>query len=108
MAHRTMRPHLGNDRHTVNFHPPELSITDWAFTYWQPFKQMQWMMLSPAAIDFFRTDRLALNYLALMEHSYMPEESFFATGTFLLTSFVQYSPVHEYHHRSRQEALCSR
>ena len=75
-----MRPHLGNDNHTQNIHHPEMSITDWGFTYWQPFKQSQSMILSSDAIDFLRTDGLAQNYLAMMEHSYVPEEYFFATG----------------------------
>jgi hypothetical protein len=80
LAHRTMRPHIGNSNHINNYHPPELSISNWPFTFWQPFKQVQWMVLTSAAIDHFRTDHMAQNYLALLEHSYMPEETFFATG----------------------------
>jgi hypothetical protein len=82
LAHRTVRPHLGNKFHVNNYHPPELSITNWPFTFWQPFKQVQWMILTPDAIDHFRTDHMALNYLAVMEHAYLPEESYFATGIF--------------------------
>lgn len=82
LASRLMRPHIGNKHHINNYHPPELGITDWYFNFWQPFKQLQWMILSPEAIDHFRTNHIALNYLASMEHAYMPEESFFATGIF--------------------------
>ncbi|KAI8896370.1 nucleotide-diphospho-sugar transferase-domain-containing protein [Globomyces pollinis-pini] len=89
LAHRIMRPHLGSSDFKKNFHPPELSITAWPFPYWQTFKQMQWMILSVSAVDHFRNDRIAHNYMAMLEHAFMPEETFFAT-------VLVNSPVHRH------------
>lgn len=75
-----MRPHLGNAQLDAVYHPKELSITAWPFPHWQTYKQMQWMILSVGAIDYLRTDPKVLKYLATMEHAFMPEEAFFATG----------------------------
>ena len=77
-----MRPHLGNNERTNNFHSPELGITGWHFLFWQPFYQQQWMILANGAISHFRSSSLALNYLAQLEHAYSPEDLFFATVLF--------------------------
>eukprot|EP00842_Homolaphlyctis_polyrhiza_P001241 jgi/Hompol1/2117/HPOL_002833-RA len=79
VAERFMRPHLGKADHSGVYHPPELGITSWPFAHWKAYKQMQWMILSRQAVNHFRTDKEAISYLAFMEHSLMPEESFFAT-----------------------------
>ncbi|KAJ3257258.1 Xylosyltransferase 1 [Boothiomyces macroporosus] len=80
IANRHMRPHLGSKDNTKNIHPPELGITAWPFPYWQTFKQMEWMILSRSAVEYLRTDNVVLTFLALMEHSKTPEESFFITA----------------------------
>ncbi|KAI8922842.1 core-2/I-branching enzyme-domain-containing protein [Entophlyctis helioformis] len=80
VAERSLRPHLAKADRTAVYHPPELSITSWPFPHWKAYKQMQWMILSRGAITYLRQDKSAINYLAFMEHSQMPEESFFSTA----------------------------
>ncbi|KAJ3318790.1 hypothetical protein HDV06_007041 [Boothiomyces sp. JEL0866] len=92
IADRHMRPHLGSKDNTKNIHPPELGITAWPFAYWQTFKQMEWMILSRSAIEYFRTDNVVLSFLALMEHAKTPEESFFITGTSILIAALVNDP----------------
>lgn len=43
------------------------------------------MIVTAECIRFFRTDLKALNFLAFQEHTYIPDESYFGTGTKLLT-----------------------
>ena len=73
---------MGNNKLNNIYHPSELGITDWPFPYWQTFKQMQWMILSVGAVDFLRSDPMVLNYLAMLEHAFLPQETFFATCIF--------------------------
>ncbi|KAJ8325689.1 Xylosyltransferase 2 [Batrachochytrium dendrobatidis] len=80
IADRFLRPHLARADHSTVYHPPELSITSWPFSHWRAYKQMQWMVLTREAVQFFRKDKHAINYLAFMEHTLLPEESFFATA----------------------------
>ncbi|KAH6561207.1 hypothetical protein BASA62_009984 [Batrachochytrium salamandrivorans] len=80
IAERSLRPHLARADHSGVYHPPELGITSWPFSHWRAYKQMQWMVLARDAVSFLRSDKHAINYLAFMEHTLMPEESYFATA----------------------------
>jgi hypothetical protein len=50
------------------------------FPRWRALKHHQWMIVTPECINFLRTDIDALNFLAYAEHTYIPDESYFATG----------------------------
>ncbi|KAH9246348.1 hypothetical protein BASA81_016110 [Batrachochytrium salamandrivorans] len=89
IAERSLRPHLARADHSGVYHPPELGITSWPFSHWRAYKQMQWMVLARDAVSFLRSDKHAINYLAFMEHTLMPEESYFATA--LVNSQFSYS-----------------
>jgi hypothetical protein len=80
LPQRLFRSHLGDKSNSYNYHPSELSVSPWPFVYWQAYRQSQWMILSKGAIEFLRTNVMALNFLAFVEHAYNPEETFFATG----------------------------
>jgi hypothetical protein len=43
-------------------------------------KHHQWLIITPECVEFFRTDPKALNFLAFAEHTYIPDETYFATG----------------------------
>ena len=80
MAERFFRPHLGEEDFSSIYHPYELGITSWPFSRWRAYKHHQWMIIRPSFVEFLRTDNNSLNLLAFMEHTYIPDESFFATG----------------------------
>lgn len=86
---RSVRPYLGNAAQDSLYHPQELGITAWPFPEWQTYKQLEWMILSVKAIDYLRYDPKVQSYLAVLEHAYMPQESFFATGNPILHSVIQ-------------------
>ncbi|KAJ3295422.1 hypothetical protein HK104_002685 [Borealophlyctis nickersoniae] len=62
-----------------NHHHPEFGLTNRPFPNWTIYKHHQWMILTREAVDFLRSDHDALFMLAFMEHTYIPDESFFAT-----------------------------
>jgi Nucleotide-diphospho-sugar transferase len=80
LPQRLFRSHLGDKRNSYSYHPSELSVSPWPFSFWQAYRQSPWMILSKGAIEFLRTDVMALNFLAFVEHAYNPEETYFATG----------------------------
>jgi hypothetical protein len=55
------------------------------FPGWKYVKHHQWLILSRECVTFFRTDSNALNYLAFSEHTYIPDEIYFATGYLFVT-----------------------
>ncbi|KAJ3093031.1 hypothetical protein HK102_012240 [Quaeritorhiza haematococci] len=80
-ADRLTRPHMAlTTRNSVEWntrHPPELGLRWWPFRRWRPCKQHQWMILHRDFIDFLRQDSDALNALAFVEHTWIPDESYF-------------------------------
>jgi hypothetical protein len=59
-----------------------MGVVSWPFNNWKALKHHQWMILTPEAVDFLRHDRKSLTFLSFAEHSYIPDESYFGTGTF--------------------------
>jgi hypothetical protein len=89
LALRAVLPHLSNNARYSNYHSVDFSLFDPLFSSWVKYRTNEWMILSPSAVDFLRKDEWALNYLAIMEHTDMPTESYFATGIYSLISFDQ-------------------
>lgn len=83
LAERFYRIHLGKEDFSSVFYPPETGIVTWPFPSWKAVKHHQWMIVTPQCVEFFRSDVNALNFLAFAEHTYIPDESFFATGTLI-------------------------
>ncbi|KAI9207406.1 core-2/I-branching enzyme-domain-containing protein [Polychytrium aggregatum] len=81
LAERLFRPHVafGDDNWAYIGHPKEFGIVSWPFSHWKAYKHHQWMILNPHTVRHFRTNLDAFNLLAYMEHSYIPDESYFAT-----------------------------
>jgi hypothetical protein len=82
LAERFYRVHLGESDFSSVYHPSELGVVTWPFTHWKAMKHHQWVILTPEVIHFFRTDQKALMFLAFAEHSFIPDESYFATGMY--------------------------
>ncbi|KAI8925915.1 core-2/I-branching enzyme-domain-containing protein [Entophlyctis helioformis] len=79
LAERFYRAHIGEADFSSLFHPSGLGVTSWPFPRWRAYKHHQWMIVTPEFIKFLREDRDALNFLAFAEHTYIPDESYFAT-----------------------------
>ncbi|KAI8919460.1 core-2/I-branching enzyme-domain-containing protein [Powellomyces hirtus] len=81
MANRLTRPHLGrSDRPSVEWslvHPREVGLRFPPFLNWNWCKQHQWMMLTYDFVTDLRTNLDALHLLAYMEHTWIPDESYF-------------------------------
>ncbi|KAI8593398.1 core-2/I-branching enzyme-domain-containing protein [Geranomyces variabilis] len=81
IANRITRPHFGrSDRPSVEWslvHPREVGLRYPPFRSWAYCKQHQWMMLTSSFIRHLRTDADALTLLAYMEHTWIPDESYF-------------------------------
>ena len=76
-AQNALRPHFSDSGSKYIKHPPEVGITSYPFPHWSSFKQMEWMILSRDAVNHMRFNRAAVNFLAFMEHTSNPEETFF-------------------------------
>jgi hypothetical protein len=59
-----------------------MGIVTWPYTHWRAYKHHQWVVLTPETIRYLRTSKEALMFLAFAEHTYIPDESYFATGIF--------------------------
>ena len=70
---------LGERDFSTVYHPPELGLISHPYSNWVNWKHHQWVILTPETIRFFREDKKALNWLAFAEHSFIPDEAFFAT-----------------------------
>ncbi|EGF79788.1 hypothetical protein BATDEDRAFT_89199 [Batrachochytrium dendrobatidis JAM81] len=79
LAERFYRAHIGTADFASLFHPNSLGVTSWPFPRWRAYKHHQWMIVTPDFIRFLRYDSNALNFLAFSEHTYIPDESYFAT-----------------------------
>ncbi len=74
------RPHLGSFESDKNQHFHEFGVSSWPYPNMRIFKQSPWMILTRDAIKYFRTNEKSLNLLAFMEFTYLPSESFYASG----------------------------
>lgn len=79
LAERFYRVHIGTTSHSL-YHPSESGIISPPYPRWKHVKHHQWIILTRDCINFFRIDSKALNFLAFAEHTYIPDESYFATG----------------------------
>eukprot|EP00842_Homolaphlyctis_polyrhiza_P003002 jgi/Hompol1/3702/HPOL_000837-RA len=79
LAERFYRAHIGLADYSSLYHPQGLGVTSWPFPRWRAFKHHQWMIVTPDLIKHLRSDIDALNFLAFQEHTYIPDESYFAT-----------------------------
>ncbi|KAI8894641.1 core-2/I-branching enzyme-domain-containing protein [Globomyces pollinis-pini] len=79
LAERFYRIHLGESDYSSVYHPSELGIVTWPNTNWRAYKHHQWVILTPESIRFLRNDPTAINFLSFAEHTYIPDESYFAT-----------------------------
>lgn len=80
MASRMLRPFIGSQDYLTVSNSMAFGLRTWLFPTWRPFRQSPWMILSREAVTHFRTDRKTLNFLAFLEHSFVPDESFYATA----------------------------
>ena len=80
LAQRFTRVHVSNADYSTYLHPVETGVTNWPYPSWTAYKHHQWIMFTPEAIKFFRTDPRALTFLAFAEFTLIPDESYFATG----------------------------
>ncbi|TPX65204.1 hypothetical protein SpCBS45565_g05326 [Spizellomyces sp. 'palustris'] len=80
-AGRLVRPHMGrSDRPTVEwslYHPPDVGLSFYPFPAWRACKQHQWMILTSNFLRDLRTNVDAMHLLAFMEHTWIPDESYF-------------------------------
>ncbi|KAJ3216118.1 hypothetical protein HDU67_009919 [Dinochytrium kinnereticum] len=80
-ATRMTRPHiprLGTSRDGISlFHPRESGVTFPPFPRWKICKHHQWMILTPDFVKFLRSSNDALMALAFMEHTWIPDETYF-------------------------------
>ncbi|KAL2918116.1 Xylosyltransferase 2 [Polyrhizophydium stewartii] len=79
LAERFYRAHIGVADFSSLFHPNVLGVTSWPFPRWRAYKHHQWMIVTPDFVRHLRENRDALNFLAFAEHTYIPDESYFAT-----------------------------
>ena len=80
LSERFFRAHLGQFDYSAMYHPPELGLVTSPYPRWRAYKHHQWVILTPEAIQFFRTDPKAITFLAFAEHSFIPDESYLGTG----------------------------
>ncbi|KAJ3087092.1 Beta-1,3-galactosyl-O-glycosyl-glycoprotein beta-1,6-N-acetylglucosaminyltransferase 4 [Quaeritorhiza haematococci] len=78
-AGRLTRPHIVLENYSGTYHPWDTGLRWWPFPNFKPYKHHQWMMLHRSFVEYLRTDSMALNLLAYMEHTWIPDESYFAT-----------------------------
>ncbi|RKO87674.1 hypothetical protein BDK51DRAFT_34612 [Blyttiomyces helicus] len=80
-AGRLVRPHLlrtnSSSVEYAMWHPAKAGLAFWPFPSFSMCKQYQWMILSRRAIEFLRSDPVALNILAFVEHTWIPDEAYF-------------------------------
>ncbi len=81
LAERLHRVHIGKADFSSVFSPEETGMISPPFPRWTSWKHHQWMILTPKAVAFLRKDSEALTYLAFCEHTYIPDENYFATGS---------------------------
>ncbi|KAJ1555957.1 hypothetical protein HK405_009935, partial [Cladochytrium tenue] len=82
MAARLFRPHVPDaGRPSVEFSmvdlTPSVGYRSPPLRSWRWCKQHQWMVLTRDLVEFLREDRDVLHWLAFVEHSWIPDESFF-------------------------------
>jgi hypothetical protein len=70
------------------FHSWESGIRWWPFPTYHAYKHHQWMILHRSFVQHLRKDQIALELLAFMEFSWIPDESYFAVGKFTLCAHV--------------------
>lgn len=80
LAERFYRAHIGLQDTNGLYHPSESGIITPPFPHWTAMKHHQWLILTPDCVQFFRNNSKALNFLAFSEHTYIPDETYFATG----------------------------
>ncbi|KAJ3107951.1 hypothetical protein HDU96_007712 [Phlyctochytrium bullatum] len=92
-ATRITRPHIlrvskSNVKDDIHlFHPKESGVNLPPFPRWKICKHHQWMILTPAFVRFLRTSDEALLALAFMEHTWIPDETYFC---FVLVNTPEY------------------
>ncbi|KAJ3397427.1 Beta-1,3-galactosyl-O-glycosyl-glycoprotein beta-1,6-N-acetylglucosaminyltransferase 4 [Lobulomyces angularis] len=77
-AARLSRPHVALSDYKGIVHAFETGLRWWPFSTFHAFKHHQWMILHRSFIEHIRTDTVAMDVLAYMEHTWIPDESFFA------------------------------
>ncbi|KAJ3102005.1 hypothetical protein HDU97_000918 [Phlyctochytrium planicorne] len=90
-ATRITRPHLprlGATKDGISlFHPREAGVIFPPFPRWKICKHHQWMILSPKFVRHLRTSDDALMALAFIEHTWIPDETYFC---FVLINTPEY------------------
>jgi hypothetical protein len=88
LSERFFKTHLAQFDFSNLYHPPELGLIASPFPRWRAYKHHQWIILTPEAVKFFRTDSKAITFLAFAEHSFIPDESYIGTGTIIIPNLV--------------------
>ncbi|KAI8847060.1 hypothetical protein BC829DRAFT_444809 [Chytridium lagenaria] len=71
-------PRLGQTKDGISlFHPKESGVAYPPFPRWKICKHHQWMVLTPEFVTFLRSSKDALLALAFMEHTWIPDETYF-------------------------------
>ena len=95
LAERFNRAHLGEADYSTVYHSPELGILSTPYPSWRAYKHHQWVIFTPEAVRFFRTDPDALNFLSFAEHTFIPDEHYFGTGEWYLCFILTFCPSHD-------------
>jgi hypothetical protein len=80
-AGRLTRPHITLAEYKGPIHSKVTGLRWWPFPTFHAYKQHQWMILSRSFIEYCQSSSQVFNLLAYMEHTWIPDESFFAIGT---------------------------
>ncbi|KAI8850664.1 hypothetical protein BC829DRAFT_388619, partial [Chytridium lagenaria] len=86
-AFRMLRPYLARSNRILkgtklvsemtSYHPLETGLFFPPFSGWKLCQQIQWMTLSRNFVKYLRHSREALHMLAFIQHTFVPDQSFF-------------------------------
>ncbi|KAJ3085789.1 hypothetical protein HDU96_005272, partial [Phlyctochytrium bullatum] len=81
MSVRFVRPHIlrtdPSPPEFINYHPPEAGLMFPPFLHWKVCRQHQWMILPRDFVQHLRDSDEAVTALAFVEHTRVPDESYF-------------------------------
>ncbi|KAJ3192552.1 hypothetical protein HK101_006319 [Irineochytrium annulatum] len=80
-ATRITRPHLPKNAASKEgiqlYHPKEVGVKFPPYPRWKICKHHQWMILTPEFVNYLRSSDEALLILAFLEHTWIPDETYF-------------------------------